>query len=178
MSFNLPNQHFVVLDVETTGLEPRLGHEIIEIAAQKLQGRQVVDTFSHLVKPTKPITPDMTAIHGITNEMVEAEGVEPAVVFPALVQFLGSSIIVAQNAPFDIGFINAHLKQLDLPILNNQVLDTKTIAQRHLILASYSLQNLAKYLKVPQPSAHRALVDVETTREVFFKLIEKAQQKS
>ncbi|MEK7636980.1 MAG: 3'-5' exonuclease [Patescibacteria group bacterium] len=172
--------NFVVLDVETTGLDPAAGHDVIEIAAQKIHGRDVVGEFVSLVKPAKPLPTDVAdfhAKHGITQDLLNAEGKDPDAVVPELVSFIGPSVIVGHNVAFDLGFINEHLKRLGRPALTNQYIDTVEIAKRYLILASYKLSNVAAYLKVPQPSAHRALVDVITTREVFYKLIERAQGK-
>lgn len=166
---------FVVLDTETTGLEPAFGHEVIEIGAQKVHGRQVVGEFVRLLKNTRPIPADAQKVHGISQADIDKDGVPASEAIPQLVEFIGDAIIIAHNAPFDIGFINAHLERLGKPKLTNQVIDTLDIAKRYLFLASYRLSNVAAYLKVPQPSAHRALVDVITTRDVFFKLIEKAQ---
>lgn len=174
MNLALPND-FVVLDVETTGLDPALGHEIIEIGAQKLKDRAVVGEFEALVKPSRPVPSDSQAVHGITAEELANQGRTPGEVLPRLVDFIGLSIIIAHNAPFDVGFVNAHLDRLGLPRLQNKTIDTVEIAKRYLILASYKLSNVAAYLQVPQPSAHRALVDVITTREVFYKLIERAK---
>lgn len=168
---------FVVLDVETTGLDPTKGDEVIEIAAQKIHGRDVVGEFVSLVKSTKPIPAEATKIHGITQADIDAAGKDVVDVVPELVTFIGNAVIVGHNVQFDLGFINEHLKRLNLPPLTNQAIDTLEIAKRYLILASYRLSNVATYLKVPQPSAHRALVDVITTREVFYKLIERAQGK-
>lgn len=168
---------FVVLDVETTGLEPTKGDEVIEIAAQKIHGRDVVGEFVSLVKTTKSIPAEATKIHGITQADIDAEGKDVADVVPELVTFIGHAVIVGHNVQFDLGFLNEHLKRLNLPPLTNQAIDTLEIAKRYLILASYRLSNVAAYLKVPQPSAHRALVDVITTRDVFYKLIERAQGK-
>lgn len=168
---------FVVLDVETTGLDPTQGHDVIEIAAQKIHGRDVVGEFVSLVKTAKPIPAEATKIHGITQDDIDHEGKEPSAVVPELVDFIGAAVIVGHNIQFDLSFINEHLKRLGRPPLTNQTLDTVEIARRYLILASYRLSNVATYLKVPQPSAHRALVDVITTREVFFKLIERAKTK-
>ncbi len=181
MSVTAAPNEFVVLDVETTGLEPARGHEVIEIGAQKIVGRDVVDEFVQLVKPTRPLPSDVVAFHaknGITQELLDNEGRPASEVVPELVKFLGSSIIIAHNAPFDIGFINAHLERLGQPKLQNQTLDTIDIAKRYLLLASYRLGNVAAYFKIPQTQAHRALVDVITTREIFFKLIERAKQKT
>lgn len=168
-------QIFVILDTETTGLEPAKGEEMIEVAAQKIQGRTVLGEYVQLIKATKPIPPEAERVHGISQAMLEADGRPAKEVLPELVEFIGDAIIVAHNAPFDLGFINAHLDRLGFPKLENKTLDTLELSRRHLLLASYKLSNVAAYLKVPQPSAHRAMIDVLTTREVFFKLIERAQ---
>jgi DNA polymerase III epsilon subunit family exonuclease len=168
---------FIVLDVETTGLDPKAGDDVIEIAAQKIHGRDVVGEFVTLVKTDRPIPAEATKVHGITQDDINREGKDVNAVIPELVEFIGASVIVGHNVQFDLGFINEHLKRQNLPALTNQYLDTLDIAKRYLILASYRLSNVAAYLKVPQPSAHRALVDVITTREVFYKLIERAQGK-
>ncbi len=168
---------FVVLDVETTGLDAAKGDEVIEIAAQKIHGREVVGEFVALLKANKPIPPEATKIHGITQADIDAEEKNVADVIPELITFIGDCVIIGHNVKFDLGFINEHLKRLNLPELTNQSIDTVEIAKRYLLLASYRLSNVAAYLKIPQPSAHRALVDVITTREVFYKLIERAQGK-
>ncbi len=171
---------FVVLDVETTGLDPTAGHDVIEIGAQKIHGRDVVGEFVSLVKPANPMPLDVVDFHaknGITQDLLDKEGKNPDDVVPELVAFVGPAVIVGHNVTFDLGFINEHLKRLGRPALANQHIDTVEIAKRYLLLASYRLSNVAAFLKVPQPSAHRALVDVITTREVFYKLIERAQGK-
>lgn len=180
MAIETPNE-FVVLDVETTGLDPARGHEIIEIGAQKLRGREMIGQFEALLKPSQPLPAEVVSFHsqnGITQEILDAEGRPAKDVIPEFVKFIGAAVIIAHNAPFDVGFINAHLDRLHLPRLQNKTIDTIEIAKRYLILASYKLSNVATYLQVPQPSAHRALVDVITTREVFFKLIERAKGSS
>ncbi len=178
VSMPTPDQQlFVVLDSETTGLDPAKGEEMIEIAAQKVQGREVIGEYVALLKATRPIPPEAERVHGISQAMLDAEGRPAKDVMPELVEFIGDAIIVAHNTPFDMGFINAHLDRLGLPKLTNKTLDTLEIARRTLLLASYKLSNVAAYLKVPQPSAHRALIDVITCREVFFKLVERAQGK-
>jgi len=171
---------FVVLDVETTGLEPAKGDEVIEIAAQKIRGHDKIGEMVTLVKPSKPMSAEAASFHaknGLTEELLNKEGRPVEEVIPELVDFIGQAGIIAHNAEFDIGFINVHLAKLGLPPLKNQVIDTLAIARRYLIIPSYKLSSVAAYLKVEQPSAHRALVDVETTREVFFKLVERARAK-
>lgn len=166
----------VILDVETTGLEPELGHAIVEIAGQKLQGREVTGEFVTLVDPGQPVPADSAAIHGITQDMIGREGRPIAEVMDEFLDFIGAAGLVGHNLAFDLSFINRHLRLLGRPPLTNPTLDTLELAKRYLILPSYSLKSVAAYLKVPQPKAHRALADVITTREVLFKLIERAQQ--
>lgn len=170
-------QVFVILDTETTGLDPAKGEEMIEVAAQKVRGREVIGEYVQLIKATKLIPADAQRVHGISQAELEEKGRPVKEVMPELVEFIGDAIIVAHNTPFDMGFINAHLERLGMPKLENKTLDTLELARRYLLLASYKLSNVAAYLKVPQPSAHRALIDVITCREVFFKLIERAQKK-
>ncbi len=173
----VPAGEFVVLDVETTGFEPEKGDVILEVAGQKLAGRQKVGEFVELIKPNRIIPADSTAVTGITNEMVQKDGKDAADVLTRFFDFLGSAILIGHNISFDLGFLNAYRKQTGQPPLTNPTIDTLEIARRYLILSNYRLGTVATFLKVPPISAHRALVDVETTREVFFKLIERAKQK-
>lgn len=168
----------VVIDVETTGLKPEEGHDVIEVAAQKIRGKEVVGEYVRLIETGRILDAEVMKVHGISNELLALEGKPASVVFPELLTFLGSCPIVGHNVGFDIGFINSHLDRLGLPRLANPVLDTLILARKHLLIPSYSLAKVAAYLKVPQPLAHRAKADVETTREVFWKLVERAQQTS
>ncbi|RJO59579.1 3'-5' exonuclease [Candidatus Parcubacteria bacterium] len=169
-------QVLVVLDVETTGLRPEEGHEIIEVAVQKIQDRQVIGEFVSLVATNRIIDAETEKVHGITNALLAVEGKPASEVFPKLIEFIGTAPIVGHNVGFDMAFINSHLKRLDLPILDNPLLDTIAQAKRLLLIPSYSLEKVAAYFKIPQPQAHRAKADVETTREVFWKLVERAKQ--
>src|SRR5689334_12316992 len=115
---------FVVLDVETTGLDPTKGDEVIEIAAQKIHGRDVVGEFVSLLKTTRLIPPEATKIHGITQEDINLNGKNAVDIIPELVTFIGEAVIIGRNVQFDLGFINEHLRRLDKPILTNQAIDT------------------------------------------------------
>jgi len=165
----------VVIDVETTGLKPEEGHEVIEVAAQKIQDKQVLGEYVSLVETSRILDAEAMRVHGISNELLALEGKPASTVFPELVAFIGAHPIVGHNVAFDLGFINAHLDRLGLPKLGNPLVDTLTYARKYLLMPSYSLEKVAAYLKVPQPQAHRAKADVDTTREVFWKLIEKAK---
>ncbi len=165
----------VILDVETTGFKHEDGHEIIEIAAQKIVRDHLLGEFHALVRNTRPVDPDTIRVHGITDALLAAEGKPATEVFPAFVAFVEQHPIVGHNVLFDLGFLNAALARLGLPPLANPRMDTLDMARRLLILPSYSLERVAQYLKVPQPEAHRALADVNTTRGVLLKLFERAQ---
>ncbi|MFH1171530.1 MAG: 3'-5' exonuclease [bacterium] len=165
----------VVLDVETTGFRPDEGHEIVELAAQKILQNDILGEFHALLRASRPLDPEVVSIHGITDELLATEGRPHGEVIPEFITFIGNHTLVGHNIAFDLGFLNAHLIRLGLPTITNPTLDTLEIAKRLLIIPSYSLEKVALYLKVPQPKAHRALADVNTTRQVLLKLFERAR---
>lgn len=168
-------QQLVILDVETTGFKPENGFEIVELAAHKVVRDRVVDQFHAIIKPTRPVDPGSMEVHGITESEIDEQGRPAVEVFPEFTEFVSGQTLVGHNVQFDLGFINAHLARLKMPALTNPTMDTLDIARRLLILPSYSLEKVAQYLKVPQPSAHRAVADVQTTHGVLLKLFERAK---
>ncbi len=172
---NMSQDEFIVVDVETTGFKPTEGHCIIEIAAERLRESNVVDTYHSLVISERSIDPETVLIHGITEELLQLEGRPVHEVMQEFVSFIKDAPLIGHNIGFDLAFINAHLERLSLPRLTNKTIDTIELARKYLIIPSYSLEKVSAYLKVPQPSAHRAQVDVEVTRQVFIKLNERAQ---
>lgn len=168
-----PEPDYVVFDVETTGMKPEDGHAVVELAGQRIQGRSVVSSFDYIVNPGRKVDPEAAAVHGITNEVIAREGKSVIEVMPAFVLFCEGATLVAHNIRFDLGFVNHHLKQLGLPPMPNPGLDTIELAkQKGVVVASYALSYLAKHFAIPQPKAHRALADVEVTRELLWKLLE------
>ena len=162
---------YVIFDVETTGMKPEEGHAIVEIAAQRWRDDQVVESFESIVNPGRPIDPEAAAIHGITEEVVKREGKPLIEVIPAFVLFCSGATLVAHNIRFDLSFVNSHLLKLGLPALSNPTLDTIDLAKKKVSLASYSLAYLAKHFNISQPKAHRAMADVEVTRELLARLL-------
>lgn len=169
----MSTDEYIVVDVETTGFKPNEGHCVIEIAAEKIRGDQVIGTYHALVQSERRIDAESESVHGITNELLVLEGRAPVLVFPEFVAFTGARALIGHNVNFDLMFINAHLRRLKMPLLENQIIDTCDLARKYLIIPSYSLEKVAAYLKVPQPSAHRAEIDVATTRLVYLKLLER-----
>lgn len=170
--------YYAVIDVETTGFRPELGDEIIEIAGQRVLDGKVTQEFQTLVRPVRMPSSESEAVHGISADMLIREGRDMETVMQEFLTFIDGCTLVGHNIPFDLSFINAHLQKLNRPTLTNASLDTCVIARQLLIIPRYTLEHVARYLKVPQPSAHRAMADVETTREVFFKLLERQRARS
>lgn len=164
------SQTFIVLDIETTGLNASKDR-ITEIGAVKIVDKEIVDSFHTFVNPGIPIPPKITELTGITNDMVkDAPSIEEALA--KFRQFCGTSALVAHNAPFDIGFIREASKSIDWEI-TNPIVDTLTLSRELLKdLKKYKLDILAKHLGVKLENHHRASDDARATAEIFIKLID------
>lgn len=163
---------YVIFDVETTGMKPEDGHAIVELAAQRVHDRQIVDVFDTMVNPGVKIDKEAEAVHGISNAVVAKQGKLLIEAVPAFGLFANGATLVAHNIGFDLAFINKHLRDLKLPILSNPIIDTLELARSKVAVASYSLAYLARHFGIPQPKAHRAMADVEVTRQLLFKLLD------
>ena len=169
---NLATTEFVILDTETTGLYPQMGDALVEIGAQRVKGTQVLAQFAQVINPGIPCKPDAARIHGMTEEYIGHHGRQLVEVMPKFVAFCQGATLVGHNiVRFDMEFINNHLRQLGLPPLLNPVMDTVHIAREKLRLPNYHLRTIAEYYNIEYSNAHRALRDVEITREVFFRLM-------
>ncbi len=159
-------QKYIVLDLETTGLDPRKDR-IIEVAAILCDTNgKTHDTYHTLINPERPISEEITNITTIDDEMVADAPIFSNVIGP-LQEFIGDHIIVGHNIAFDISFLRAagvvfSDKSLDTWILS-------TILQPH--LPSHSLEALVRSLKLPLHDAHRALGDVHSTYDLFLHLL-------
>lgn len=166
---------FVVVDTETTGLQPGLDR-IIEVAAVKVVNGQVVDEWNVLVNPGIYLPHESTQIHGITTEMVnEAEPFEKLA--QAYVDFLGSeTVFVAHNVDFDRDFLNIHLSRAGLKPMPNPYLCTQKLAKRvHPNLTKYGLGSLSEVFGIELPQAHRALHDARATAQLLIKFLKVLQ---
>lgn len=169
---------FVVVDLETTGTSPNSGAMITEIGAVKVQGGEVLGEFHTLVNPGSPIPPFITVLTGITDAMVA-----PAPLFsevlPAFLEFCGApeeTILIAHNAPFDIGFLKAAADTYSYRWPSYRVLDTVKIARKTLTrdeTPNVKLGTLAQYFGLNEPPTHRALDDARATVEIFHHLLER-----
>ncbi|MCK5388079.1 MAG: 3'-5' exonuclease [Candidatus Izimaplasma sp.] len=165
---------YIVFDIETTGLDT-LNDRIVELGAIKVEDGVVVDEFDKLINPGITIPPIVTAINGITNEMVENEDY-PGVVLSYFNKFIeGADFLIGHNAiRFDYPFLLSEFKRNYVKNSNYTIKDTVIMARLKLRrqLRSFSLQTLTKYYGIENRDAHRALSDVYATYEVYKKLIE------
>lgn len=159
---------FVVFDTETTGLGPKFGDEIIEIAGVRLKNMIVIDKFCSFVNPRRSISPGATAINGITDDMVQdAPYIEE--VHPKFLKFSKDSVFVAHNASFDMGFLLEKMKQLNYRDFSECVLDTLVLSRKlHKEEKSHSLPAIRRRLKIDCEDEHRAMGDVAATGEILI----------
>lgn len=157
---------FAFLDVETTGLDPSQGDRVCEIAVLKTVNGSIVSEFATLVNPGRAIPQSAVSVHGITDMMVRRAPFFRDIA-KDLLAAIKDSVIVAHNAKFDLGFLNAELGNMRMALPESNVIDTLGIARRYYTFPSNSLGQIAKSIGLPAESGHRALADVMTTRDVF-----------
>ncbi|MCU0640982.1 MAG: 3'-5' exonuclease [Candidatus Margulisbacteria bacterium] len=170
--FGLRSLPFVIVDIETTGLEPA-DNEITEVAALKLDKGEIIDVFGSLIRVNRKLPPEIIKLTGITDELLREEGKNRNQVLRALYDFIGKTPLIAHNVEFDLPFINHHLKKDWGITLQSPPVCTLKLSRKLLPgLSSHRLGEIAKYFKVPVSQAHRAAGDVETTHQVWNKLVE------
>lgn len=160
---------FVVFDIETTGFSNR-SDEITEIGAVKIREGEIVDTFSSLVNPKRPIPFKVQELTGITEEMVRNEKTIEEVL-PRFLEFVGGAVMVAHNSSFDMGFIRAKSERLGLSFVNSDI-DTLTLSRLLLPeLKRHKLNLIAAHLGIRLENHHRAVDDAAATAEIFLRFI-------
>jgi DNA polymerase-3 subunit epsilon len=168
----LPECTFVVVDLETTGfgVSPQ---GIIEIGAARVVGGRVVEEFQQLINPETALPPFITGLTGIDDAML-VDQPRIGAVWPRFAAFIGDAVLVAHNATFDLGFLNAAAMLHGGGVLANPHLCTLKLARRLLPEPRRrGLDALAAYFGIPQSDRHRALGDVRITVEILFHLLER-----
>ena len=167
----------VVVDTETTGLKPALGHRVVEVAAVRLQGWQEVQSFDHLVNPGRPMDPDASRVNGIYDE--DLLNAPPfASVAGSLSKLMEGALVVAHNAPFDAGFLGLEyglLERRRQPA--SPWLCTLRLARQFFYFRSNRLASVARALNVRTGRRHRALSDAYTTAQVLQKMASQLRQR-
>ena len=169
----------VVLDTETTGLDPRSGHRIVEIGCVELINHMATGKHFHkYLNPERDIPEQASVIHGLTEEFLSSQPVfaDIAEEFEA---FIGDSTLVIHNAKFDLGFINAEREKINQPpIAPDLAIDTVSLARRKFPGAQANLDALCRRFKIDNSdrSLHGALKDARLLAEVYLELIGGRQQ--
>lgn len=163
---------FVVVDLETTG--GRAGEDAItEIGAVKVRGGEVLGEFQTLVDPGGPVPPFIQVLTGITTSMLVGAPTI-AQVLPSFLEFARGAVLVAHNAPFDIGFLRAAAARCDRPWPGFQVVDTVRLARRVVLrdeAPNHKLSTLAALFGAEVTPNHRALSDARATVDVLHALL-------
>lgn len=166
---------FCVVDLETTGGSAEGGSMITEIGAVKVRGGEVLGEFQTLVNPRTEIPAFIAVLTGITNSMVsDAPPIESAL--PSFLEFAAGCVLVAHNAPFDVGFLKYFAEQQGRPWPTFEVLDTARLARRVITrddAPNCKLSSLAKAFGSPVTPNHRALEDARATVHVLHGMMER-----
>jgi len=163
-------EEYVVVDLETTGLDPYKGCEIIEIGITEILNNKIVKNYSRFVKPKKEIPTFITEITNITNEMVKYEdSIEQ--VLPRFRKYIGNRTIIAHNAKFDLKFLNYYLKKLDLDLIENYICTLELLKKnKNYKGKNKKLETACEYYNIENKNAHRADSDTLATAKLFLRI--------
>lgn len=166
----IPCNDYVVLDLETTGLDAKK-NKIIEIGALRVRNGQIVKTFSTLVQPGCRLEPNIIELTGITDEELKTAPLINEVINNFL-EFTGNDVLLGHGILFDYSFVKrAAVNYADNPEFERRGIDTLAISRKYLSeLPSRRLGDLCKYFGIAH-SPHRALNDAEATHELYQKLL-------
>ncbi len=165
----------IILDTETTGLDPKEGHKIIEFAGLEMINRQLTGKSLHLyIQPGRAIDPDAQRVHGISLESLEGKPVF-AQVANELADFIRGAELIIHNAPFDIGFLNHEFKVVGMPKIEQLCaghIDTLKEARTAFPGKRNSLDALCDRFEIDRSNRtlHGALVDCELLSEVYLSM--------
>ncbi len=163
----------VLFDTETTGLDPLSGDRVIEVAALELfNDLPTGNVFHRLIHPDRDIPPDATRIHGITLDKL-TQAPRFAAIADELLAFFADDPLVAHNAPFDFGFLNAELARLKRPSLARaRMIDTLALAKVRFPGMPNSLDALCRRFNIDLSArtSHNALLDCKLLAEVYIEL--------
>jgi DNA polymerase III subunit epsilon len=164
----------IILDTETTGLDPKRGDRVIELCAlEMIDGKLTGEQFHKLINPERDIPIDSTNVHGLTLDDL-ADAPLFGEIAEGFLAFMGDSPMVAHNASFDHGFLNWELRNIGKdPIPQNKVIDTLAIAKSKFPGARLSLDALCNRFNIDLSarSKHSALIDTKLLAEVYIELL-------
>ena len=154
---------YVVIDTETTGLDPKFD-SIIELAGVRVVAGKIVDRFETLINPKCTLDPFITDLTGITNEML-LDAPDIICMLPSFLSFVGNSIVIGHNVNFDINFLYDSFCEIGSALFTNDFIDTMRISRRLFPdLPHHRLVDLVSHLEIGECVEHRALSDVIQTQ--------------
>jgi DNA polymerase-3 subunit epsilon len=164
----------IVLDTETTGLDPLLGHRLVEIGALELFNHLPTGkTYHTYINPNRDMPREAEAVHGLSSDFLRDK--PPfASIADAFQEFIADTTLIIHNASFDVGFLNAELGFLKQPpILYERVVDTLALAKKRHPMGPNSLDALCKRYGIDtfKRNKHGALVDCELLAQVYLELV-------
>ncbi|WNF35423.1 PolC-type DNA polymerase III [Bacillaceae bacterium IKA-2] len=166
----LSDETYVVFDVETTGLSA-VYNKITELAAVKIKNGEVIDRFESFANPHEKLTSTIINLTGITDDML-VNAPEIKDVLTDFKKWIADDILVAHNASFDMGFINAGFRKIGFTDAENPVIDTLELARfLYPQFKNHRLNTLCKKFEIELVSHHRAIYDAEATGYLLTKLI-------
>ena len=165
----------IVLDTETTGLDPLEGHKIIEIGAIELIDHVKTEKNLHFyINPEREIPEDSQKIHNISNEMVKDKP-KFGDIYRELLDFIKDDSLVIHNAKFDLKFLNNELNKIGIGNIQNKIVDTLKIARSKYPGSSVSLDSLCKKFEIDTKErvekGHGALIDCHLLSEVYLEIL-------
>ena len=164
----------IVLDTETTGLDPLQGHRVVEIGAVELFNHiPTGKTYHTFINPQRDVPREAEAVHGISAEFLKDKPVFSKIADEFLA-FIGDTVLIIHNASFDVGFLNAELGIIKRPpILYERIIDTLTLAKKRHPMGPNSLDALCKRygVDIGKRTKHGALLDSELLAGVYLELI-------
>lgn len=164
----------IVLDTETTGLDPLQGHRIVEIGAVELFNHLPTGNAYHtFINPQRDVPREAEAVHGLSGEFLKDKPVF-AQIAAEFLEFIGETVLIIHNASFDVGFLNAELGFIKQPpILHERIIDTLTLAKKRHPMGPNSLDALCKRygIDIAKRTKHGALLDSELLAGVYLELI-------
>jgi len=164
----------IVLDTETTGLDPFQGHRVVEIGCIELVNRiPTGQSFHRYLNPEREVPSEAVAIHGLSTEFLKDKPFFAEIV-EDLITFIGDAPLIAHNAVFDLAFLNAELERAGkLLLARERVLDTLLLARRKYPGAPNRLDDLCARFAIDNShrTKHGALLDAELLADVYLELI-------
>jgi DNA polymerase-3 subunit epsilon len=164
----------IVLDTETTGLDPLRGDRLVEVGCIEIFNRMPTgQTFHRYINPERDMPAEALAVHGLTTEFLASKPLFAEIVDEFL-EFIADAPLIIHNASFDVGFINAELDRIKRPVIvRDRLVDTLLLARRKHPGVSNRLDDLCSryFIDNSRRTKHGALLDAELLAEVYIDLI-------